>query len=162
MNLKKAISSFVGGDEDRGVSPVIGVILMVAITVILAAVIGTFVLGLGDRVSDAQPTATFNFDYSTAGNSDTIVEIAHDGGDAVKDDQVDVKVGGTSVYDSGSFDGTFGDDESNSNWDGDITAGNRLKIDGDGAFSDGDTVKIIWQAEGSDKTGIIGESEVSL
>jgi flagellin-like protein len=37
-------------EENRGVSPVIGVILMVAITVILAAVIGTFVLGLGDQV----------------------------------------------------------------------------------------------------------------
>lgn len=36
--------------DDRGVSPVIGVILMVAITVILAAVIGTFVLGLGDQL----------------------------------------------------------------------------------------------------------------
>lgn len=34
--------------NDRAVSPVIGVILMVAITVILAAVIGAFVLGLGD------------------------------------------------------------------------------------------------------------------
>ncbi|ELK56003.1 hypothetical protein D320_01493, partial [Haloferax sp. BAB-2207] len=38
--------------ESRAVSPVIGVILMVAITVILAAVIGTFVLGLGDQVGD--------------------------------------------------------------------------------------------------------------
>ena len=37
-------------DGTRAVSPVIGVILMVAITVILAAVIGTFVLGLGDQV----------------------------------------------------------------------------------------------------------------
>jgi len=37
---------------DRAVSPVIGVILMVAITVILAAVIGTFVLGLGDSLGD--------------------------------------------------------------------------------------------------------------
>lgn len=46
MNLKSAF-----GENERGVSPVIGVILMVAITVILAAVIGTFVLGLGDSVS---------------------------------------------------------------------------------------------------------------
>ncbi|WP_209019553.1 type IV pilin [Halorussus marinus] len=37
--------------DDEAVSPVIGVILMVAITVILAAVIGTFVLGLGENVS---------------------------------------------------------------------------------------------------------------
>jgi len=39
-------------DDDRGVSPVIGVILMVAITVILAAVIASFVLGFGDQVSE--------------------------------------------------------------------------------------------------------------
>jgi len=42
------------------VSPVIGVILMVAITVILAAVIGTFVLGLGDLQEPA--TAGFTAD----------------------------------------------------------------------------------------------------
>jgi len=42
--------------EDRAVSPVIGVILMVAITVILAAVIGTFVLGLGESV-EQNPSA---------------------------------------------------------------------------------------------------------
>lgn len=38
--------------DNRGVSPVIGVILMVAITVILAAVIASFVLGFGSSVSE--------------------------------------------------------------------------------------------------------------
>mgnify|MGYP006276770415 CR=1 FL=1 len=47
--------------EDRAVSPVIGVILMVAITVILAAVIGTFVLGLGESVQQ-NPTAGVTVD----------------------------------------------------------------------------------------------------
>ena len=37
--------------EEDAVSPVIGVILMVAITVILAAVIGAFVFGMGSGVS---------------------------------------------------------------------------------------------------------------
>ncbi|WP_254537649.1 type IV pilin [Halomarina litorea] len=58
MQLKE----FLTGDE-RAVSPVIGVILMVAITVILAAVIGTFVLGLGDNVqSNVNAGANINFD----------------------------------------------------------------------------------------------------
>ncbi|MEF8771593.1 type IV pilin N-terminal domain-containing protein, partial [Halodesulfurarchaeum sp.] len=39
--------------DKRGVSPVIGVILMVAITVILAAVIGSFVLGIGGDIQQA-------------------------------------------------------------------------------------------------------------
>jgi flagellin-like protein len=57
-------------ENDRGVSPVIGVILMVAITVILAAVIGTFVLGLGESV-DSNPSAgvTVNDSNSVTLNS---------------------------------------------------------------------------------------------
>jgi len=51
MNLKNFI-----GDDDA-VSPVIGVILMVAITVILAAVIGTFVLDLGQNAASQQASA---------------------------------------------------------------------------------------------------------
>ncbi|WP_308220119.1 type IV pilin N-terminal domain-containing protein [Halorientalis marina] len=65
-------------------SPVIGVILMVAITVILAAVIATFVLGLGEQVSSTAPQASFTFEYN-AGSSDTgPLTITHDGGDSVK------------------------------------------------------------------------------
>ena len=39
--------------DKKGVSPVIGVILMVAITVILAAVIASFVFGMGSKVKSA-------------------------------------------------------------------------------------------------------------
>ena len=50
-------------DSEEGVSPVIGVILMVAITVILAAVIATFVLGLaGDLQQSAQASVSFDED----------------------------------------------------------------------------------------------------
>ena len=61
--------------NDRGVSPVIGVILMVAITVILAAVIGSFVLGIGGDV-EAAPQASLQFNESG---------IIHNGGDNLTD-----------------------------------------------------------------------------
>lgn len=66
--------------DDRGVSPVIGVILMVAITVILAAVIGTFVLGLGDSLGDSQPTAQISVDLEESSNE---FVIEHGGGDPI-------------------------------------------------------------------------------
>jgi flagellin-like protein len=57
-------------ETKKGVSPVIGVILMVAITVILAAVIGTFVLGFADQL-DQNPQAVVTFDEdSSAGEMD--------------------------------------------------------------------------------------------
>jgi flagellin-like protein len=64
--------------DDRAVSPVIGVILMVAITVILAAVIGTFVLGLGDSLGDSQPTAQINIDTTNEN-----ITFEHSGGDRI-------------------------------------------------------------------------------
>ena len=51
MDLKNYSKKLVGTEEERAVSPVIGVILMVAITVILAAVIAAFVMDMGSNQS---------------------------------------------------------------------------------------------------------------
>lgn len=69
---------------------------MVAITVILAAVIGTFVLGLGDSLGNETAQATLSID-SVSTTDDEIV-IAHNGGDELFADDVDivVDIAGTS------------------------------------------------------------------
>jgi flagellin-like protein len=102
--MKDAIRTTVGGTEDRAVSPVIGVILMVAITVILAAVIGTFVLGLGDSVSQAAPQASVEVD-SISTSSETVT-LKHTGGDNIVFSETDIKMetsgtGGTFTYSAG-------------------------------------------------------------
>ena len=79
--------------DDRAVSPVIGVILMVAITVILAAVIGTFVLGLGDSLGDNQPTAQLDVSFDTDNDN---VTIEHNGGDRIDSDSLEVIVSNAS------------------------------------------------------------------
>jgi len=58
--MSDKFKKLVGTDEERAVSPVIGVILMVAITVILAAVIAAFVLDIGP--GDADPNAAVEVD----------------------------------------------------------------------------------------------------
>lgn len=65
---------------DRAVSPVIGVILMVAITVILAAVIGTFVLDIGQSAGQTAPQASLSVSANTVTNN---ITISHSGGDAL-------------------------------------------------------------------------------
>jgi len=68
--------------NEEAVSPVIGVILMVAITVILAAVIAAFVFNLGGSQEKA-PTASI----VVANNPDTTnydLKISHKGGDTLK------------------------------------------------------------------------------
>ena len=146
--------------DERAVSPVIGVILMVAITVILAAVIGTFVLGLGDQVSQAQPNANVGFSYSES-TSIWTVALTHKGGDKLNGDDLKVTVGSNTVYSAttGTIDAAFTEDTNN--WDTDITAGDELEFTEvtDGTIANGDAVRVIWSADSGD-TAIIAEGTV--
>ncbi len=51
--------------RDAAVSPVIGVMLMLVVTIIIAAVVSSFAGGLG-TTKDATPTVTFKADLSVA------------------------------------------------------------------------------------------------
>jgi len=101
MELKALLS------DDDAVSPVIGVILMVAITVILAAVIASFVLGLGNSATNTNPQASFSFEYEQVDenpNPDSdnwgVVTISHDGGDTIANNEIYVR--GAGFNSSGS------------------------------------------------------------
>ncbi len=134
--------------DDDAVSPVIGVILMVAITVILAAVIATFVLGLGEQVSETAPQASFTFDYnegSTATDSfsnsggDGILNITHAGGDTLVADRLSVSgatgSGGNWVDDT-SVDPQYSSGDK-------VSAGDEITV----IISSDDTVSITWMSE---------------
>ncbi|OLZ41422.1 type IV pilin [Natrinema saccharevitans] len=71
MDGKSIRNKLIGTDDERAVSPVIGVILMVAITVILAAVIAAFVLDLGQG-QNANAQAGISFDENSSNESVTI------------------------------------------------------------------------------------------
>ena len=73
--------------REDAVSPVIGVILMVAITVILAAVIGAFVFGMGPGES----APSINFRASSSNNTTFSLEVM--GGDNVNVSTLTFKVG---------------------------------------------------------------------
>ncbi|MDB2223467.1 type IV pilin N-terminal domain-containing protein [Halorubrum ezzemoulense] len=124
MNFKPAAQN-----DERAVSPVIGVILMVAITVILAAVIGTFVLGLGDSLGQAQPTAQLSVDSTDFSND--AVTIAHGGGDPIEGDDLQVTLNGTEAGSSAQFpSGQFsvGETQELTDSSNTINEGTRLRI----------------------------------
>ena len=67
---------------DDAVSPVVGVILMVAVTVILAAVIGSFVLDLGNNVQ-ANPQAGVTFDQDASNDQVQVQLVSMENADEV-------------------------------------------------------------------------------
>jgi len=127
-------------DDSRAVSPVIGVILMVAITVILAAVIGTFVLGLGDSVESA-PQASFDFELSEDTGTNGNLNITHRGGDTIQNSTIDIRVDGSDISDNGNVDYQSGPGS-------EITTGSTIVIDITGDIS-GSTVDIVYQRDGA-------------
>jgi flagellin-like protein len=121
-------------DSERAVSPVIGVILMVAITVILAAVIGVFVLEFGSSVSDSPPTVQFDMTV----DSDNNAKILHEGGEVFEADSVSITNNESEyTFESGSV--SAGDKSNSFN------------------VSDGDTVRVVWESDNGEKSNILFE-----
>jgi len=162
MDLKKLFH-----DED-GVSPVIGVILMVAITVILAAVIASFVLNLGDQAQQSTPTASFAFDYDASldgsddsnidfgtanfsddgADSNGVLTITHESGANINEDRL-------SIVESGGDSKPNLESASSVGSGSEISAGTSIKVGAD----DSDTIRLIYEAESGGQSSTIATWE---
>ncbi|WP_459195030.1 type IV pilin [Halosimplex sp. J119] len=143
--------------DDDAVSPVIGVILMVAITVILAAVIATFVLGLGDQVSSTAPQASFSFEWNGEAGGTAPLEITHDGGETIQAQNLYIRgspgSGGASLGQSWDSYNTAGGGSS-IGATSDVQAGMAIEIADVG--SDGDA-RVVWQSTAGDSSSTLKE-----
>jgi len=137
MEIKRLLN------DDDAVSPVIGVILMVAITVILAAVIASFVLGLGNQAQQQTPTASFTFEYESgaAVSADGNVTITHDGGDSINDNE---------LYVRGNF-GSQADVASANSWEayntGDLSVAEKTTSGQDSQVVSGDRLVLMVDSD---------------
>ncbi|WP_440766782.1 type IV pilin [Natronorubrum sp. DTA7] len=113
MDLTKYRQKLIGSEEERAVSPVIGVILMVAITVILAAVIAAFVLDIGDDLGDSSVNAAVTVDedgtdvtvtVSDMGDADGVV-LTDDDGQIIGESEVLTTTGTSNTHSLTSGDG---------------------------------------------------------
>ncbi|MCU4719163.1 type IV pilin N-terminal domain-containing protein [Halapricum hydrolyticum] len=164
MKLKELIT------DDDAVSPVIGVILMVAITVILAAVIASFVLGLGDT-TNTTPQASLNFDYTNASGDIDTLDITHESGDTLAVSQTSLTVNDAYGDDGGGYASVSYDTDliTSSNVGSDeLTAGTTITLDDGGFSSLGSsntldlsqaTVKVIWTDDSGDSSSTLGTWE---
>ncbi|QPV63896.1 type IV pilin N-terminal domain-containing protein [Halosimplex litoreum] len=171
-------------DDDDAVSPVIGVILMVAITVILAAVIASFVLGLGNQAQQGAPTATIGFDYEQVNEwSDQdnvgVLTVSHDGGDSVSDDELYIR--GSNFFDLYEDAGTVSTwrgwlkenasassiDHMNASvengiWNGTASGDDSAVVSGDRAYVSVNStydISVVYQAQEGDTSSTLNEQE---
>ena len=134
--------------DDSAVSPVIGVILMVAITVILAAVIGSFVLNLGGSLQQSAPQASFDFDY----NGTTNVTITHTNGDSITASQLNTTISG-NTWDSTNSDTWSGQYDT-------VSAGDSIEKTPTNSFG-GETIRVIWTSDNGENSATLTQSTAS-
>ena len=144
MELIQTLRATISGDDDRGVSPVIGVILMVAITVILAAVIATFVLGLGEQVSSTAPQVTVDWSQNEPGTGSFEVNATHNGGATVEAENIVASGDGSGTVDPG------GNTE--------ISSGERLVYWN--GLSSGNEVSVVWESDDGGTTATLSDYTV--
>lgn len=125
------------GDDERAVAPVVGIALLIAITVILAGVIGSIIFGLSVDPGDS-PQVTVSF----AVESDEVI-LNHEGGDTLDTDEVVVKNRNGVIEDLSGFD--------------ELQAGQSINT-GINA-SNHDQISVVWQDPASDAENILATFE---
>ncbi|WP_456329725.1 type IV pilin [Archaeoglobus sp.] len=121
--------------DEKGVSPVIGVILMVAITVILAAVIASFVFGMSSNVK-----RTYNVAVTAQQNGDDIVVTLNGGPDMASLENITITAPSGCTWSGGGISG---------NTDTDPAVGDVYTCDGGGTDGRDHVVVVGTFADGS-------------
>ncbi|MFC4247233.1 type IV pilin [Natribaculum luteum] len=171
MDLKKYRSKLIGSKEERAVSPVIGVILMVAITVILAAVIAAFVLDIGNNMGEPAPTTAAEIDMNSDWQPDSsgttpdaeLFYLSHSSGDSIANGNVKVILRDSDGGEIASLDATDSDTVGGSASSDETTIETELNDD----FGAGATLTVSVSHTGSGDgvnlySDLDGEVEVQL
>ena len=140
--------------DDRAVPPVVGVVLMVGITVILAAVVGTVAVGFTDRFGQSTPQTSFGFAYDaeppddgacspdlTDGGDTGNLTVTHESGEAVDGDQLYL------LTDAGEAEWKADCDASADT----VSTGESIDVEVDAD----QTLRVVWEAEAGDQTKTI-------
>ncbi|MCU4802572.1 type IV pilin N-terminal domain-containing protein [Halobacteria archaeon HArc-gm2] len=149
--------------ETRGVSPVISVVLMVAITVILAATAGYVVFGMADETKAVapQPAITATYDRTTDGDGQAL-ELVFEGGDTLEEQNVYfVLQGAVAVNPSGSNSAAeINGNQIDAQIGSETTAGATMTIDADATTVDTGanehldlsdaTLRLVWDPASAD------------
>lgn len=141
---------------DRSVSPVIGIVLLVGGTVLLAAVVGPFILSTTSGVGDDTPTVDLRFAYSEdvdfesedtygtsgdAAGADGLLTITLEDGDQLEANRVTVAGGASGGQLS---DGSYSDGDT-------LGVGDAVTV----WVNRSDQIDVLWNDESEDQSKIL-------
>jgi FlaG/FlaF family flagellin (archaellin) len=133
-------------------TPVVGIVLLVAITLLLAATVAAFALGIEDEQgSDSVPTVAVDFEYDDRAATDDRLSVVHKSGQSVDSAKLDVVIDGAECVGGGDPDGRYV--ATDFSIAGELTAGESFTIDGSTTCTSGTldlsgaSVQVVWNPE---------------
>lgn len=142
MNLKRFVR------DEGAVTPVIGVLLVVAITVVLAAVIGTFVIDTGNKKTSTQPQVSFSYTYDDTASPPTLTA-THEGGNEVENADSRITIKGDEVQSS----------DINAGGDSELNSGDTIEVTLTGSLATGDVIEITYTDPDTDTSAVLARYE---
>ena len=142
-------------DGNRGLTPVVGIVLLVAITLLLASTVAAFAFGLGeDQRSQRVPTVAFEVEYDHVSGGDDVLRIVHQSGQPVATENLYVDVDGATCSGGADPNGRF-NVASDLGRSGNLASGQAVTLDGSPPVTcpggnlnlRGATVKLVWATE---------------
>lgn len=143
--------------DDRAATPVVGIVLMVAVAVILAGLISPELLSLSRESGEAGPSAVVEFEFrasaadapdswgndrSSVGAGGGLLTVTHASGEGIPVGRLTLR--GASSGDDLSFTAASGTATS----DGEFDTGDELTV----WVSGDDTVRVVWDSREGTKT----------
>lgn len=143
---------FVASSDERGVSAVVAIVLLVAIVVALGGIAGIYLTQLTDD-SVTTPEVEFEFEYEGECIGDDDLRVVHAGGVDLQPARVDAVMNGTR-YSFAAIGQT-----------GPMTAGDSVTLNATGSTqyaSDmwGQTVRVVWNHPNDRKTVVLASFEL--
>ncbi|WP_396613492.1 type IV pilin (plasmid) [Haloferax sp. S1W] len=138
--------------DDDAVSSVLGVVILIVISLTLAAIIGVFVFNSSDEISDEKPDASFEFEFEDDASTPRLT-IRHDSGAPVPADQLTVTVDGTNVSLSPGYD-------YEQSFSGTVETGTTAVVtkESAGPAWDGEAVRVVWTSNAGSETAVLEET----
>lgn len=153
--------------DEEAVSPVIAVILLIAITIVLGGVIGVFVFGVTDGFADSPPNTGVSFEYVEDEND---LSITHAGGKLLMTSNTGVmRVSGSGVTDAdgGEWNSNHFDHDPSTHDSTEAVLENTVEVGhviwttetGQAEISSGETIQLIWVSPDGSESDSLGSFE---
>ncbi|ARS90371.1 type IV pilin [Natrarchaeobaculum aegyptiacum] len=137
---------------ERGVTPVVGVALLLAITVLLAGVVAVYAVDVSDQhLAEPAPMAAFTTETGTCAGTE--VTVVHRAGETVPADELSLQSADKALTGSWAKPNGY---ETHGVGDGEVRSGDRATV----CVDDSSTVdlEVVWHADGSDRSAVLYET----